>query len=89
MQFRYKGSNHTYCIVLKEKGMNRKNITTAFLVSILVGSMLNVINSYDVFMNGDFSTRNTIKVILTYITPFCVSLYSSVRAGKQQTIKTD
>jgi hypothetical protein len=69
--------------------MNRKNITTAFLVATLVGSMLNVINSYDVFLNGNFSARNSLKIILTYLTPFCVSLYSSGRATKQQTIKTD
>jgi hypothetical protein len=69
--------------------MTKKNITTALLVAVLVGSMLNLINSYDVFINGNFSTKNTIKVLLTYITPFCVSLYSSVRATKQQPIKID
>lgn len=69
--------------------MNKKNITAAFLVAALVGSMLNMINSYDVLINGNFSTRNSLKVILTYLTPFCVSLYSSVRATKQQTIKVD
>lgn len=89
MPVSYKAVSHTYCIVLKQTGMNRKNITTALLVALLVGSMLNVINSYDVFMNGDFSTKNSIKVILTYITPFCVSLYSSVKATKQQPIKID
>ncbi len=77
-----------YSIVLNQT-MNRKNITTAFFVAALVGSMLNVINSYDVFINGNFSTTNTIRVILTYLTPFCVSLYSSVKATKQQTIKID
>jgi hypothetical protein len=69
--------------------MTKKNIITALSVAILVGSMLNVINSYEVFINGNFSTKNTIKVILTYITPFCVSLYSSVRATKQHPIKID
>lgn len=89
MPVSYKAVSHTYCIVYKHTGMNRKNITTALLVALVVGSMLNVINSYDVFLNGDFSTKNTIKLILTYCTPFCVSLYSSVRASKQQTIKID
>ncbi len=69
--------------------MNRKNITTAFLVATFVGTMLNAINSYDVFIDGNFSTRNSIKIVLTYLTPFCVSLYSSVKATKQNTIKTD
>ncbi len=69
--------------------MNRKNITTAFIVATLVGSMLNAINSYDVFLNGNFSARNSIKIILTYLTPFFVSLYSSMKATKQQPIKID
>jgi hypothetical protein len=44
--------------------------------------LLNVINNYDVFIEGKFSFKNVIKIVLTYITPFCVSLYSSVKASK-------
>jgi hypothetical protein len=62
--------------------MNKKNTTTALLVAVIIGSLLNVINSYDVFIEGKFSTKNIIKIMLTYITPFCVSLYSSVKATK-------
>lgn len=62
--------------------MNKKNITTALLISLLVGSLLNLINSYDIFLEGRFTNHNMIKIMLTYLTPFCVSLYSSVRAGK-------
>ena len=63
--------------------MNKKNITTALLVAIVIGSVLNLINSYDVFVEGDFSGKNIIKIMLTYIIPFSVSLYSSIRAGRQ------
>jgi hypothetical protein len=62
--------------------MNKKNITTAIIVAVTIGSLLNVINSYDVFIEGKFSTKNIIRIMLTYITPFCVSLYSSVKATK-------
>ena len=62
--------------------MNKKNISTAFLVSLTIGSLLNLINSYDVFIEGRFSVWIVIKIILTYLTPFCVSLYSSVKAQK-------
>lgn len=62
--------------------MNKKNISTALLVAVVIGSVLNIINSYDVFIEGKFSTKNIIKIMLTYITPFCVSLYSSVKATK-------
>ncbi len=69
--------------------MNKKNVTTALAVAIIVGSLLNLINSYDVLLEGKFSGRNTIRIILTYITPFCVSLYSSAKATRQNTINTN
>jgi len=62
--------------------MNNKNIKRALLVAVVVGSLLNTINSYDVFWYGHFNTRNVIRIVLTYITPFCVSLYSSIKATK-------
>jgi len=64
--------------------MNKKNIITALLVALVIGSILNAINSYNIFINGDFTGSNITRIVLTYITPFCVSLYSSVRATKQK-----
>jgi spore maturation protein SpmB len=64
--------------------MNKKNITTALLVAVIVGTVLNIINSYDVFVDGAFTAKNVIRIMLTYITPFCVSLYSSIKATKQK-----
>jgi hypothetical protein len=63
--------------------MNRKNIYRALLVALVIGTVLNLINSYDVFMEGQFTNRNILRIILTYITPFCVSLYSSIKATMQ------
>lgn len=62
--------------------INKKNIFTALLIATTVGSMLNLINSYDVFWEGKFTVKNIIRIVLTYITPFCVSLYSSIKAVK-------
>jgi hypothetical protein len=62
--------------------INKKNMYTALLVAVIVGTMLNVINSYEVFWEGKFTPRNIIKIVLTYVTPFCVSLYSSTKALK-------
>lgn len=62
--------------------MNKKNISTALMASLIVGSGLNFINSYDVFFEGNFTKRNVIRIMITYITPFCVSLYSSIRVSK-------
>ena len=63
--------------------MNRKNIYRALMVALVIGTVLNLINSYDVFMEGQFTSRNILRVTLTYITPFCVSLYSSINATRQ------
>ncbi|WP_348813969.1 nitrate/nitrite transporter NrtS [Flavobacterium maritimum] len=62
--------------------MLSKNIKNALVIAALVGSLLNTINSYDVIWEGNFTVRNVIKIILTYVTPFCVSLYSSTIASK-------
>jgi hypothetical protein len=62
--------------------INKKNMYTALLVAVIVGTMLNVINSYDVFWERKFTVRNIIRIVLTYVTPFCVSLYSSTKALK-------
>lgn len=69
--------------------MNKKNISTALLISLIIGSVLNLINSYDTFLEGEFTRQNVIKIILTYITPFCVSLYSSIRASKNFNVKQE
>jgi hypothetical protein len=69
----------------KKTGVNKKNISAALLVAVAVGSLLNLVNSYDVFIEGRFTNRNIVKILLTYITPFCVSLYSAVKATRQHT----
>jgi hypothetical protein len=63
--------------------MNKQNIRRAIIVAIVIGSVLNTINSYDVFLAGNFTGRNILRIVLTYITPFCVSLYSSIKAAKK------
>lgn len=60
-----------------------KFIKRAIFIAIVIGSLLNLINSYDVFWEGNFTGRNTFRIVLTYITPFCVSLYSSIKSSKQ------
>jgi type III secretory pathway component EscS len=62
--------------------MLSKNSKNALILSVIVGTILNIINSYDVIWENNFTFRNVLKIILTYITPFCVSLYSSRQAVK-------
>jgi hypothetical protein len=59
-----------------------KNIKNALIIAVVVGTILNTINSYDVILDSNFTFRNILRIVLTYITPFCVSLYSSTLASK-------
>jgi len=58
--------------------ITRKQIKTAIFISILVGTILTLINQGEAFIDG--SSLNWYKVVLTYIVPFGVSLYSSIMA---------
>jgi hypothetical protein len=59
-----------------------RNIKNALILAVTVGTLLNAINSYDVILRGNLDSKSIMKIILTYITPFCVSLYSSNKATK-------
>lgn len=61
-----------------------KNVKRALIVALVVGSFLNLVNSYDVFIKNDFTQHNLWRIALTYITPFCVSWYSSIKAQKNK-----
>ena len=64
--------------------MTKDNIITACIVAVIVGSLLNVINSFEVIIgHASINTGRIIKILLTYVTPFCVSLYSSVKATRK------
>ena len=69
--------------------MNRLNIYIAILsdkeillksskISIIVGTLLNLINQGEVIFSLDFENINYIKSLLTYVVPFLVSTYTAV-----------
>lgn len=62
--------------------MLSKNIKNAVIIAVVVGTILNTINSYDVIWESNFTFINVLRIVLTYMTPFCVSLYSSTLASK-------
>lgn len=62
--------------------MLSKNIKNALILALVVGTILNTINSFEVILEENFTVRNVLKIILTYMTPFCVSIYSSTQATK-------
>ncbi|MFT2089704.1 nitrate/nitrite transporter NrtS [Paraglaciecola sp. 2405UD69-4] len=61
--------------------ITKKQLKTAIYISIIVGSLLTLINQGEAFW-GD-AELNWFKVITTYMVPFCVSMYSSIMAAKE------
>lgn len=47
-------------------------------VSLLVGTILIVINQGDRLLNGELSLEIALKMLLTYLVPYGVSTYASV-----------
>jgi len=53
-------------------------------VSVLVGSILVLINHADSIYNGSLKPTNLLQILATYIVPYLVSTYSNVSALKDQ-----
>jgi hypothetical protein len=67
------------------------SLIRATRVAILVGIILNIINNPGIF-SLSFEGMNINRVLLTFLVPFCVSLYSSVLANQTkcpETIKSN
>ncbi len=62
--------------------MKKSHLKTAIKMSIIVGGILITINQLDVILAGDMTVKTWIKVIMTPVVPFCVSLYSAIVAEK-------
>ena len=62
------------------------NLRSTLAIAALVGTLLLVINQFDVVLSGGFGPRFWFKAALTYLVPFLVSNYglvigSHVKAG--------
>ena len=55
-------------------------VRTALPIALIVGTILGLINYGDKILIGDISTRDMIKISVTYLVPYSVSTYSSVKA---------
>jgi len=53
-------------------------------ISIIVGTILNIINQGDYLFNMMFNDINYFKLALTYFVPFCVSTYTAITVKMQQ-----
>jgi len=52
----------------------------ALKMSLIVGSILALINHGDAVLEGTLTHENLYKIALTFLVPYCVSTYSSVKA---------
>jgi len=52
-------------------------VKKGLMVSLVVGTVLNVINQGDIFIYQKWESLNFFKLLLTYVTPFLVSVYST------------
>ncbi|MEE8108912.1 MAG: nitrate/nitrite transporter NrtS [Gammaproteobacteria bacterium] len=62
----------------------RDIVLRAVRVALLVGTVLALINHGDKLIYGGMQTSDYLKILLTYLVPYCVSTYSSV-----QTVRFD
>ncbi len=71
--------------------IQKEPVIRAIRVAIFVGVILNIINNPGLFKLS-FEGVNLYRVLLTFLVPFCVSLYSSVLANQTkcpETIKSN
>ena len=52
----------------------------ALKVALVVGTILALINHADAAINGAFSVKNAVQILLTYFVPYAVATYSAVGA---------
>jgi len=60
--------------------VSNKVVKSALKVSLVVGTILALINHGGAILRMSLTTENMFQIVLTYLVPYCVSTYSSVRA---------
>ncbi|MEM8561604.1 MAG: nitrate/nitrite transporter NrtS [Pseudomonadota bacterium] len=59
---------------------SRAVVISSLKVALVVGSILVLINHWPALVELSLSRNSALQVVLTYIVPYCVSTYSSVRS---------
>jgi len=68
-------------IILKKRLITEVSLKRAIRVAVIVGVILNLINNPQLF-SLSLTGLYIYKVLLTFLVPFCVSLYSSILANR-------
>lgn len=53
-------------------------IVLAIKVALVVGTILNIINHFDLLLGAPLTRMTTIQMALTYVVPYCVSTHGQV-----------
>ena len=61
-----------------ENKLSKKIITKALRISLVVGIILNIINQGELIITLDFANISFLKIFLTFMVPFCVSMYTAI-----------
>jgi hypothetical protein len=69
-------SSHTFL----DLALSKTVAIPALKISVLVGTVLALINHGSSLVTMDLGTERLIQIALTYLVPYSVSTYSSVRA---------
>ena len=64
------------------EAFRRDIVVRSLKVSAVVGTALVVINQGNRLLAGEWSSEIALKVVLTYLVPYCVSTYASVAAAR-------
>lgn len=62
-------------------------VKRALRISIVVGTLLTLINQLPALLENELSTRHVLQILLTYLVPYCVSTYSAVSVFTAQNCK--
>ncbi|MDA7965618.1 nitrate/nitrite transporter NrtS [Ruegeria sp.] len=62
----------------------RSVVLRALRIALIVGFVLAIINHGDRLLTGSFDMGAVVKIILTFLVPYCVSTYSSVLAVRDR-----
>ena len=69
--------------LFKKLSITEEAFKRAIKVAVIVGVILNLINNPQLF-SLSVSGLNIYKVLLTFLVPFCVSLYSAILASRSK-----
>lgn len=68
---------HNFKLIL-EIIFTKSLLIRALKIAFVVGIILNIINQGDLIFKLDFENINFLKMGLTFIVPFCVSMYTAI-----------